>query len=589
MLVNLRINNFALIESLEIAFGKDLNVLTGETGAGKSIIIDAVNLLLGERTSSETIRSGASRASIEGCFVVHREVVDQVQSLGEIEFDEGQEIEINVRRELHNNGRNRVLINDQVSTAALLKSLAPFLVQIHGQGEQQHLTSKSVQLEILDDFAEARTLRRQVGSIYTRWKVIIAELEKASERSAELNRLREFLEFQLAEIQALDLRPNEDEELAVERNLLSQAEKIIEASTKSYGELYEADDSVLTRLALIERKLQELHYLGAINKETLATLETGVIALNEVAGNLRSFTNDFHYSAERLGEIETRLGQIERLKRKYGTSLTEVEQQRKELERKLVEADEIEILESRLQTELSFVEKDYIAAATKLSRHRVAAINEFERLVKIELKSLKIKQPDFVVGVGDDSEGKNSCEASEKTTGQFIERYGLDKSCWTAKGFDTVEFLFSANQGEKPKPLSQVASGGELSRLMLTLRTLCGRKNTVSDYLPLPTLIFDEIDIGISGQVAQTVGKKIRDLSRTQQIVCVTHQPQIARYAKHHFHVDKEVTEGRTSTNVRLLNADERVSELAQLIGGTKEAGSVHEAARWLIQESDKN
>lgn len=588
MLVNLRISNFALIESLEIVFGKDLNVLTGETGAGKSIIIDAINLLLGERSSSETIRSGATRASIEGTFKIKLEVLEQVQNLGEVDLDEEQEIEINVRRELHHNGRNRVLINDQIATASVLKGLAPFLVQIHGQGEQQYLSSRSVQLDILDDFAQTHKLRRQVRNVYTKWKDLIAKLEKAVERSAELNRQREFLEFQLGEIDALDLQPNEDQELSAERNLLTQAEKIIEASAKAYSELYEADDSLLTRISLIERKLQELHFLGAIKNETLATLETGIIALTEVADELRRFASDFDYSPERLTEIETRLSQIERLKRKYGASLVEVEQQRQDLERKLGEADEIEALKSRLQGELSSVEKDYMAVAMKLSQQRLAAIKEFERLVKIELKSLKIRQPDFIVQIGGNGDTKQAGEAAKEVTGQVEKANGLDKSDWTAKGFDRIAFLFSANQGEQAKPLSQVASGGELSRLMLTLRTLSGRKEADGDYSPTPALIFDEIDIGISGQVAQTVGKKLQDLSRTQQTICVTHQPQIARYATHHFHVSKEIVEGRTITNLRLLSAEERVAELAQLIGGTKDIGSVREVARWLIEESDK-
>ncbi len=576
MLVNLSISNFALIESLEIEFGSDLNVLTGETGAGKSIIIDAINLLLGERSSTEAIRSGAHRAAVEGTFRVNHEVIDQVQGLGEVELDNGHEIEINVRRELQHNGRSRVLINDQVTTAAVLKNLAPYLVQIHGQGEQHGLLSRSVQLEIVDEFANTRELRQQIGSIYAKWKSTTAKLEEAFARSAELHRQREFLEFQLREIEALDLRPNEDEELMAEHNLLSQAEKIIELSATAYSELYEADDSVLTRIAVIERKLQELNSLGALNDESLATLETAIIGMTEVADGLRRFSVDFDYSTERLAEVETRLAQIERLKRKYGASLTEVEHQRKELVRQLSEADEIDALIALLQAEVTQIESEYLATATALSGQRLTAIGEFERLVEIELKSLKMKQPTFRVQL-------NSRQEVDDTRGQKH----IEKSDWSASGIDRVEFLFSANQGEKARPLTHVASGGELSRLMLTLRTLCSRGSVRGENLRTPTLIFDEIDIGVSGQVAQTVGRKMRDLSHTQQTICVTHQPQIARYATHHFHVDKEFVAGRTQTSVRLLNSEERIAELAQLIGGTKEAGSVKEAARWLIHESE--
>ena len=576
MLKSLNISNFAVIHHLQVDFNHGLNILTGETGSGKSIIVEALGLLLGARSSSTQIRTGARMAFVEGVFEVaeaRQPWTRGVLAASEIEQLEGDEII--VRREIHVSGRSRNFINDQSVTVAALRALQPHLVEIHGQGEQRALLSAQSHLELLDAFAGCGELRTEVAEAFASWGAATKAWQTLEGDLVERARAADLIEYQLREIASVSPQPGEEEGLLAERNLLANAEKILQLATSAYTELYESDESVLSRLAVIRRQVEKLSALGVRVGAVSEMLVAGIESLTDVAQALRGGVAGHGFSPARLGEVEGRLAELERLKRKYQTDLRGLSEMQETLAARLKKFKEMVESEGALRGSLEQATRDYGVAAGHLSSVRKEAAPRLERRVVEELRQVAMEHAHFVVSI---RTAPPEALAHEPDTSEPAH---AGTNFFTDTGADRVEFLLSANPGEDPRPLAQIASGGELSRLMLTLRTVCrGEASSSSSQ----TVVFDEIDAGIGGRVAEAVGRRLKALSATRQVLCVTHQAQIARFADHHYVVAKRLESGRTVTTVKALDRDERVGELSRMIGGAEDVASTREAARWLLE-----
>jgi DNA repair protein RecN (Recombination protein N) len=592
MLKSLNIKNFAVIEALQIDFHEGLNLLTGETGSGKSIIVDALGLLLGGRSSTAQIRTGENMAAVEGLFILTGENSLKVQRLLYETIVEGiKEYALVVKRELYANSRNRIFVNGKIAQISTLRALQPLLVEIHGQGEQRALLSTQSHLELLDQFAGCFPLRKQVGEAYKRWRSAGEALKKIEREAAERERASELLQYQLSEIEALAPKPFEDEELQAERKLLTHVETALQLSAGAYQELYESDESVLTRLAAVRKSLEELSKIDVRLAPATEVLEESMASLTDLADTLRNYGENLEFSPNRLAEIENRLVDLERLKRKYNSDLRGVLEILDELSTRLTGLNESAEQEPLLRNALQMAETDYKILAGKLSDCRRQAKNKLEQRVMTDLRHVAMENAQFIVSVSDSSISDSDSNASDNVQGDYLSgaqaTAGDHGNSFSPQGMEQVEFLLSANPGESPRPLAHVASGGELSRLMLTLRTIgTSRKDTQQGAL---TLIFDEIDVGIGGRVAGAVGRRLKALAAAQQVLCVTHQPQIARFADHHYLIEKRFEKKRTRTLVKELSADERIGELARMIGGDEEVSTARETARWLLDDSVKN
>jgi DNA repair protein RecN (Recombination protein N) len=433
-------------------------------------------------------------------------------------------------------------------------------------------------------------LRREVGEAYAEWRSASAALEQLLRELAERERTEDLLKYQLAEIGGVAPQAGEDESLAAEKRLLTHAEKLLHLGTSAYASLYESDESVLSRLANIRRQLEELAEIDGRIRPVIQTLEAGILSLTDVADELRGYGDDVEFSPSRLARIENRLAELERLKRKYNSSLQGILEIQLELEEKLGRLSDLSERERAQRDLLNAAQAEYIDLARRLTACRQTGAPALAKRVMDDLRHVAMEQARFIVQVetsagpslnvgGEASEGSLERETSERAavaeSRPFFSPYGADR----------VEFLLSANPGEAARPLARVASGGELSRLMLTLRTIGMSEDDLAQ--GAGTVVFDEIDVGIGGRVAEAVGRRLRSLSRTRQVLCVTHQPQIARFADHHYVVDKSVWGGRTVTSVRSLDQEERVGELARMIGGGEaDAQSTREAARWMLEKA---
>jgi DNA repair protein RecN (Recombination protein N) len=577
MLKSLIISNFAVIDRLQVDFSLGLNVLTGETGSGKSIIVDALGLLLGGRSSSAQIRTGESQAFIEGVFQF---VKAKEQGIREVLGDTcaGDSLHLVIRREIYATGKNRIFINEESVTVGVLKKLHPFVAEIYGQGEQRSLLSAQSHRELLDNFGGCLSLKNEVGRFFQRLKAAERELKSLVGNMAERERSRDFIQHQLAEIDAIRPGRGEDDQLLAERRMLAHSERIIELGSNAYHDLYESDESVLARLTLIRRQLDEL--AGFIGSAGVAmdSLLSGIASLSDVADALRRYGSGVEYSPAKLAEVESRLADLEKLKRKYGTGLDEILKIRDELFEQLSNAGDSAARVEVLRSELEVLRQNYIESARRLTSCRRATAPLLEQRVMEGLQHVAMGQAKFLVSV--ETSALEDDEMSEELdiTGSVEE--STDSTFFTQGGADYVEFLLSANPGESPRPLSYVASGGELSRLMLTLRAV-SQKDEMFE-----TIVFDEVDVGIGGRVAESVGQRLKNLSTARQVFCVTHQAQIAKFADHHFTVTKTVEGERTISNIRELTQEERVNELSRMIGGDEKVETTRMAAQWLLDNA---
>jgi DNA repair protein RecN (Recombination protein N) len=566
MLTILNISNIALIDDLTVEFDRGLNLLTGETGSGKSIIVDALGVLIGGRLTSDLLKAGRPRGFIEGLFLVGRNgELEQVLGEAGIEIDTADDTEIIIRRELAANGRNKIFINHQLATQSLLRELRPFLVDIHGQGDQQTLFDAATHLELLDAFARVGGLKEAVAACHKRWSSVRRELEALGKQEAEKFQLLDILRFQIDELERARLVMGEDQQLEEERRRLNNVEKLTTLCTESFGLIYEDSDSAITRLRQAARRVEELAGYESTFREYLEGLETSRALLEDLSFSLRDFADKLEYSPARLEEIENRLAELSRLKRKYGGSLETALEHLARSQDRLRQIERSDERESQLRAELANERSAYLERARKLHKERTRAAVEFERAVERDLAELTMEHARFQVQIttATDSELK-----ADDPVGSF-----------TSNGIDHVEFYFSANVGEDLRPLARVASGGEASRLMLVLKTVAGA-------LEFPrTIVFDEIDSGIGGRVSEAVGIKLKKLSETNQVFCVTHQPQIARFADCHLLVHKEVVGGRTTeVSVDRLDRRGRIEEIARMLTGTEITETARRHARELLK-----
>lgn len=542
MLSELVVHNFAIIRHLEISFQSGFNILSGETGAGKSILVGAVNLILGSRASQEMIRTGANEANVEAIFPIPRghALQDQLQDWG-LEATE----EILIRRSINRNGRNRVFINNQLVTLQQLQQLARSLISISGQHENQLLLDPEVHMGLLDDYGDLEPLCREVAAVHTQWAETRNKLQRLRHFKQEQSSQLEWIRFQLQELEAAKLQPEEDILLEQERNLLRHTATLQDACEGSYQKLYAGRGAVLEQLSEVEKHIETLRRIDPSQETLLGHLEQARIQVEELAHALQQYGHRIAFDPQRLAAVEERLAMLQRLGKKYGGSVEAMIARTTELRETLSQEGDADLREDELTRELDRLAAGYMETARTLSTRRREAASRLSAEVEKTLANLDMSRARFGVSFdGNEAQDPN-------TTLPF-----------TPAGIDRVEFLLSANPGEDLKPLVRVASGGELSRILLTLKSLLSRKGEAE------TLIFDEVDAGIGGRTAELVGLQLKRLAHRHQVICITHLPQIACYGEHHYRVAKETDDRETVTNIRVLSPKERIEEMARMLGG---------------------
>ena len=552
MLKFLSVENFALIDRLEIEFSKGLNLITGETGSGKSILVDAVGLLVGRRASLEMVRQGFEQARVEGMFELSGEHPARVfLADAEIPLEGGELI---IRRNISRSGSNKIFINGVLSPLATLSQLGTFLADIHGQHEQQLLLRSSVQLQFLDAFSAHEPLTQQVRESFHLLQGVRSELERLQASEQERLQRLDTLHFQIADIDKLQLRAGLDVELEAERGLLASAEKRLSASQRAYQDIYEREESSLSLLHQAKKELEELCELDPQLEPVMVKLSDSRYLLEEVAYQLRDYTNQIESNPGRLDAVQESLSEIQKARRKYGETVDEILAYLEKAQKEVLELSQCEAEIEQLVKKESQLESKYRALAQHLSRGRHQQAKLLSRKVERELTDLHMGNAAFTVQVN---------TSDEKVTEQ---------------GMDQVEFLISANVGESSKPLAKIASGGELSRTVLALKSIL----TLEDYPK--TLIFDEVDAGIGGRVASTIGEKLARLGTAHQVFCVTHLPQVASYASQHFHVTKRPSAERTIVEIVPLEQKARVEEISRMMAGKALTDTTRKQARELLR-----
>jgi DNA repair protein RecN (Recombination protein N) len=546
VLVELRLENYAVVDNLAVEFASGLNLLTGETGAGKSILIDALALLLGDKASADVIRSGAEKATISAVFEVEGGAEKTVAGILESNGIDLEDESIILRREIAAGGKGRVFVNNQPATVAVLRQLAPYLATIHAQNESLLSFDACTRLRLLDSFAN--TQLNATGEAFSKWKNIHARIAELERDEQDRLRLLDLWTFQAREIKEARLQPGEDERLETEKRVLANAEKIHIAAMNAFDLLYEGNASTSASLRSAQKHIEELARYEPKFQETMSTLETARISVEDVGASLRDYAGGIEASPEHLAEVEDRLAAMDRLKRKYGPTLEDVMNHGAKVSRKLSEMENKDEILRQLRAGLAQAAEQYLDAARVISRKRYESARKLEKLVEAEVNDLAMKST-FRIEVSGTDEEEN----------------------WTSTGFDQVVYTIATNPGEPLRPLEQIASGGELSRVMLALKasveSASGRKRSSG---PPRTLVFDEIDTGIGGRAAEAVGKKLKSLSRSNQLLCVTHLPQIATFADHHYLIEKKAVGGRSRTTVHLITGEERTEEVARMLSGAK-------------------
>jgi DNA repair protein RecN (Recombination protein N) len=570
VLVELRLENYAVIDNLAVEFGQGLNLLTGETGAGKSILIDALALLLGDKASSDVIRAGAERAVVSAVFeaegAAEKPLEKILQTNGLDESDDGSFI---LRREIAAGGKGRVFVNNQPATVAVLRLLAPYLATIHAQNESILAFDGRARLGLLDAFAGSQL--ESVEAAFAVWNEIRARIDNLERGEQDRLRLVDLWFFQKREIEDARLESGEDEQLEAEKRVLANAEKIYNAAMNAFDLLYEGNGSTASSLRAAQKQVEELARYEPKFQEALAALETARISVEDVGATVRDYAGGIHASPDHLAQVEDRLALLDRLKRKYGPSLDEVIQFGAEVARKLSEVENKDEILKQLRVELGQAAAEYLQTARALSKKRYEAARRLQKLVEAEINDLAMKVL-FRIALTSLEEDAN----------------------WTASGLDQVVYLISTNPGEPLRQLEHIASGGELSRVMLALKASveAGKPNVARALSPAKarsassprTLVFDEIDTGIGGRAAEAVGKKLKALARSNQVLCVTHLPQIATFGDHHYVIEKKESGGRTCTGIRPVTGEERTEEVARMLSGAKLTETSRKHAEQMIK-----
>jgi DNA repair protein RecN (Recombination protein N) len=565
VLAELRLENYAVIDNVVIEFAAGLNLLTGETGAGKSILIDALGLLLGDKASSDVIRTGAERAVVAAVFESDGAAARSIESILETNGLDGENSSLILRREIAPGGKGRVFINNQPATVAVLKQIAPHLAVIHAQNESIVNFDAAARQDLLDAYAGVDL--KDVSAAFAHWKRIRGRIAELEQDEQDRVRLLDLWNFQCHEIEEARLRAGEDEQLEAEKRVLANAEKIYGAAINAFDLLYEGSASTSSSLRAAQKHVEELVRYEPKFQEALAALESARISVEDVGATLRDYAGGIQASPERLAEIEERLALLDRLKRKYGPTLAKTIAFGDDIRRKLSEMENKDQVLLELRAELAVAADDYRKAARSVSSKRTESGRKLEKMVETEINDLAMRAS-FRIAV----------EGNE------------DEAHWTSSGIDQVVYRIATNAGETLRPLEQIASGGELSRVMLALKASVeagmnpagsAKKKSVAAQR---TLVFDEIDTGIGGRAAEAVGKKLKALAKGNQVLCVTHLPQIATFADHHYLIEKRETGGRAKTTVRQITGEERTEEVARMLSGAKLTETSRKHAEQMIR-----
>lgn len=545
MLTDLTIKNVAIIDTLQITFKPGLTVLTGETGAGKSIIIDAVGLIMGGRASSDLIRSGEEEAVVEALFDIST-LADVRQQLTDAGFDcEG---ELLIKRSLSRGGKNRIFINGGMATLALLTDIAPRLINIYGQHDSQTLLKPDNHLLLLDAFAGIGDKRQKFAALFSRLGAVCEELAGLEHAEREAERRLDLLSYQSDEIAKAALKPGEEEQLEEQHRLLAHAEKLGGVSSDAFDRLYGGDGALLGQLKRISGSIAELSVIDISLQGTAASIEGAYLQLEDAAMTLRDYSSRIESDPAALGQIDDRLDQLGRLKKKYGPTVEEILAYKAGIDAELDQLQSREQSRHALETERDRMKEELKQTGGELSAARIQAAKKLQHALESEAHQLAMKGA-----------------VIEPALEPLVEP--------RSSGFERVEFLFSPNPGEIPRPLGRIASGGELSRLMLAVKQVLPEGD-------VPTLVFDEVDTGIGGATSELVGRKLKNVAAGQQVLCITHLPQVAVFADQHLRVEKLVEGGRTSTRIIELDQNERTREIARMLAGTTVSDSalVHAA-----------
>jgi len=550
MLKTLEVKDYALINQINVEFGKGLNIITGETGAGKSILIDAMGLLLGERASTEVVRKGANKSIVEGIFDVEGNNKVKIL-LGENEIDDYPELIL--RREISLKGANRCFVNDTPVSLSFIKEIGNLLVDLHGQHEHQSLLHTETHIDYLDEFGNYDDLLSKYKNKYDELIKTEREIETLREREAILIEKKEIYAFQINEIDNVSPEKGEEEKLNDELKILENSEKLAELSSEVYQTLYEADKPVHDSIVKVKNDLSTLAEIDKSFIESLNEAETVLALINDISSFIRSYESKIDLKPEHIEEVRERLGSIHMLKKKYGGTVQSVLEHRKKIGKEFELAENFSERITDLNKKLNSFRVEAGKLAKGISEKRKTESKKVRKSIEDSLKELGISHPNFQTKILNELAVDNN----------FITVNGKSFRC-SAKGIDKVEFYISTNQGEDPKPLAKVASGGEISRIMLSL------KSTLAKNYKLPLLIFDEIDVGVSGRIAQKVGNVLKALAEYHQIIAITHLPQIAGLADHHYEVKKTDDKNRTSSSIEKLTDEGRVREVAKLMSGEK-------------------
>lgn len=566
MLRELRIRNLAVIEDVTVPFAPGFNVLTGETGAGKSILVDAILLVLGARAQPDLIRSGEDFAAVQAVFDV--DPGGPVAAVLDAAGHPAGDGELIVKRELSRTGRHRVFVNDSPATVGLLERVGEHLVELHGQHEHQRLLDPARQLELLDRFGECEDARQRVAALVAGWAAARERRERLDAEMREAARQEDLYRFQLSEIDAVCPRDGEEDDLRAERNRLQHAERIAAGLAEVVGLLQEDDRAAVSGVG---RAVALLRQLARFDPDLLApvdALDSAQAHLEDAIARVRSLRDRAVFDPERLEEVDGRLDALGRLKRKYGDSASAIAAYREEIARALERVERHDALVAELSAEVERAAEAAAAEAVVLSEARGKAAERLGRLIQKEVRDLGMEQSRVRVLLRREVAG--------------AEQLGSGTGPWRVgpRGAETAEMLISANPGEDLRPFAKVVSGGELSRTMLAIKTILAAADQV------PTLVFDEIDAGIGGRVADVVGQKLRQTATGRQVLCVTHLAAIAVHATHHLHVDKRVSRGATRTSVALLDEAARVDEVARMLGGERVTEASRRHARQLLRDA---
>lgn len=554
MLVELVVENLAVVERLRASFHPGLNVLTGETGSGKSLVVDALGLLFGGRGSADLVRAGAARLFVSGRFELPGDpALIAILDAAGIEAEDG---ELLIEREITAAGKSRAYAASRPVSVSFLREVAPFLGDIHGQHDQQRLFNSDSQRALLDETLADQSLAPAVLSAFSSWRESIAALNELDRNEKDKLRLADLWTMQRNEIESLALTPGEDVDLENESSVLKNVAKLSEQATVAYEALSESESSAAAQASLALKRLEEAARLDAKLQPVVELLKPAHIAITEAAHELRHYLGHLEADPNRLETVETRLAHIERLKRKYGNTIEEILAFLESVRAQIDAVENASAFRERLRAEIREKESAFRAAALKLRDARLKSAKKLERQVETELASLAMKGTRFRIAI---------TEAAPSST-----------------GLDTVEFLVAANAGEEPRPLEKVASGGELSRIALALKTCMAIHPSASR---MRTLVFDEVDAGVGGAAAEAVGLRLKKIAASDQVLCVTHLAQIAGFANHHYLVSKRETKGRTVAELAELGADERVREVGRMVSGQQLTEEALNHARRLIQK----